>query len=203
MGLRTELEENDSKLVYYIREGNEEAKEFLYKKYSPLIHKEINRVKKRAFAYGVEYSDLVQEAMLVFSQVVNTYNEVEEVKFLTFATTCLRRKLTSYVEKLETTKNKNSLKMLALDSQLINDEKSVINQIEGPISNEPLKKLINNETLGEVSKRIEEKLSSKEKIVLNYCIEGKSVKEIADIMKLSSKQVYNLIHRARKKIKGS
>ena len=72
---------NDSELVLFVRENvDDEAKDFLYDKYTPLIHKEINRVKKRAIALGVEMADLSQEAMLAFSHAINNFNEQDHKK---------------------------------------------------------------------------------------------------------------------------
>lgn len=201
MELKTNFEDNDSKLVMYIHEGNDDAKIHLYRKYSALIHKEVNRVKKKAFMYGIEYADLSQEAMLAFGHAVNTYNESENVKFITFATTILRRKLSSYIEKLETNKNKATFKILPIDAGDINKDNTLINQVEEIISTEPLRKLINNETLGEVNKEIKQNLSAKEKKALDYTISGISVNDIAREMNITTKQVYNLVYRARKKIK--
>ncbi len=200
MGLKTNFETNDSKLVLYVRDGNEDAKDHLFQKYSPLIHKEINRLKKKAFIYGIEFSDLTQEAMVGFSFAINSYDEEGDVKFITFATTCIRRRLKNYIEKFETVKNKSYSKSISLDTN-INERNTILDQLEEFISSEPLRKIINDETLVEVSGSIMKKLSENERLVLQYTVDGKSVKEIADIMSMSNKQIYNLIHRARNKIK--
>lgn len=200
MESKTDYLTDDSQLVYYIREGNDDAKDELYKKYSPLIHKEINRAKKKALVYGVEFADLSQEVMLAFSHAIYNYSDEADVKFITFATTCIRRRLANFLDKLETEKNKSMLNSVALDAVMSN-QKSLIDQVEEIVSSEPLRKLINHETLGEISKQIDENLSDKEKMALSYNLSGKSVDEIAEIMGMNSKQIYNLVYRARSKIK--
>lgn len=194
---------NDSELVLFVRENvDDEAKDFLYDKYTPLIHKEINRVKKRAIALGVEMADLSQEAMLAFSHAINNFNEQEDTKFMTFATIIIRRKLANYLNKFETKKNKTLGASVSMDAPFDDDGQSTfIETIEEAFSNEPLKKMITYETLKEVNRAIKDKLSEKEKVVLQYDLEGKSVSEIADITGLTTKQIYNLIHRARGKLK--
>ncbi len=194
---------NDSELVLFVRENvDDEAKDFLYDKYTPLIHKEINRVKKRAIALGVEMADLSQEAMLAFSHAINNFNEQEDTKFMTFATIIIRRKLANYLNKFETKKNKTLGASVSMDAPFDDDGQSTfIETIEEAFSNEPLKKMITYETLKEVNRAIKDKLSEKEKVVLQYDLEGKSVSEIADITGLNTKQIYNLIHRARGKLK--
>ncbi len=194
---------NDSELVLFVRENvDDEAKDFLYDKYTPLIHKEINRVKKRAIALGVEMADLSQEAMLAFSHAINNFNEQEDTKFMTFATIIIRRKLANYLNKFETKKNKTLGASVSMDAPFDDDGQSTfIETIEEAFSNEPLKKMITYETLKEVNRAIKDKLSEKEKVVLQYDLEGKSVSEIAVITGLNTKQIYNLIHRARGKLK--
>lgn len=201
MESKIEYEINDAKLVLCIREGNEDAKDYLYKKFSPLIHKEINRVKKKAYIYDIDFSDLTQEAMLGFTYAINNFDEDGESKFITFATTCVRRRLKRYVEKFETTKNKSLSASLSLDTDLDDTNSTKIDQVEELISTEPLRKLINDETLDEVSQRIGKSLNDKEKLALQYSVDGKSVSEIADLMDMNTKQIYNLIHRARNKIR--
>ena len=44
----TSYDNIDSELVYMVKENSEDAKDELYKKYSALIHKEINRFKAKA-----------------------------------------------------------------------------------------------------------------------------------------------------------
>ena len=201
MALKTEDIENDSRLILYVRENNDEAKDALYQKYSALIHKEINRVKKIAFALGIDMADLSQEAMLAFSHAINNYKDDSEAKFITFATLCIRRKLNNYIAKFETNKNKALNSYLSLDIQL--DEKNtLIELLQASSNSDPLNKIINGETLEEVDKRIREKLSDKERTVLKYDLMGKSSSEIADILDLKPKQVYNLIYRARTKLKS-
>lgn len=201
MASKTEYEINDSELLMFVQENHEEAKDYLYEKFSPLIHKEINRVRKRAYALGVDFSDLSQEAMLAFSHAINGYNDEEESKFMTFAVLCIRRRLANYISKFDTAKSKSLASSLAIDATVDESLNTVADLIEEPVSTDPLKKVITNETLGEVKERIESKLSDNEKLALEYDLDGKSIEEIATLMEMSQKQIYNLIYRARYKIK--
>ncbi len=193
------INEDDTKIIFLVREDNQEAKDYLYEKYSPLIHKEINNVKKKAAVLGVEFADLSQEAMLAFSYAINNFNEDGESKFLTFATLCIRRKLANYIQKFETGKSKAMHDSLPLDASL-NDDVSLINHIPNN-SSDPLRKIITNESLKEAKITIDEKLSTNERIAIGYDLEGKTIDEIAEAMNLSKRQVYNLLFRARSKIK--
>lgn len=189
----------DAELVLFVRENNEDAKEEIFKKYIPLLHKEIYKFKKRAFALGIEEADLSQEAMLAFSYAINNYSEEEDVKFITFATLCIRRKLSNYIDKFAT-KKKSLEATVALDAE-IDNKSSLLDQMVDTNVVDPLKQVMTNESLDETLKTIDGILSQNEKLALKYDVEGKSVNEIAIIMDKTPKQVYNLIHRARCKVK--
>ena len=190
---------NDEELVYLISESGD-AKDELYKKYSPMIHKELNKVKNSAYALGIDWSDLIQEAMLGFSNALSTYNESGEAKFSTYATLCVRRKLLNFIDKHATKKNmimKSAVSLDAPDSVYGSDYSPYLKDIEGL---EPLNKVITDESLEEVSKKFD-KLNYEEKRVMDYTISGKSPSEISELMNISIKKVYNILYRARNKIK--
>lgn len=193
--------ETDVELVLQIRDNNEDAKDYLYTKYSALIHKEINAFKRRAFSLGIDFQDLTQEAMLGFSDAISHFKDEGDSKFITFATICIRRQLSNYVAKFDNGKSKFFADTVALDAQVGDDEKMLlIDKIQSTRASDPLKKLINSETLKELGGQMD-KLSSSEKTVLAYDLDGKSVEEIAEITGMTNKQIYNLIFRARQKLK--
>lgn len=201
MASKIDYELNDSKLVYLVNENNEDAKDYLFHKYNPLIHKEINRVKKIAHDAGIDMADLSQEAMLAFSNAINSYNDDEVTKFITFATICIRRKLSNYIKKHLT--SKSSIEKYALALECVNEyQVTLLDNLKDSDSKEPLNRLITEETLDEMNRRLVEKLSDNEKYALLYSLDGKTINEISELLGLTSKQVYNLLHRARTKLKS-
>ena len=199
MGLNKNYENNDSHIIYLINENNEEAKNYLYKKYNPLIKKEINRVKKIAYKYNIDLNDLSQEANLAFLGAINSYNDEEDAKFITFATLCIRRKLSTFIEKHKTNKSKMLLNSIAIDAFDENTNYSVLSKFEDN-RKEPLKNVIVNESLNETYKKFKT-LNDNERNVLKYSLEDKNAKEISLIMNITVKQVYNYLYRARNKLK--
>ena len=193
---------NDEELVYMINENNDEAKDALYQKYSSMIHKEIKKVKNTAYALKIDYSDLIQEAMLGFSNAVNTYNEEEDAKFGTYATLCVRRKLLNFIEKHRTAKSHSLNSALSLDAEMIEKGGEYIHFLKEIDGREPLNNVIINEELSEVSEKMDKVLNEKERLILEYSVMGKKPDEIAEIMGISPKKVYNILYRARKKIKS-
>lgn len=201
MELKTNYEIGDFELVYLVSENSDEAKDFLYEKYSPMIHKEINRVKKLAYTLGIDMADLTQEAMLAFSTAINNYNDEEETKFLTFATLCVRRKLQNYLDKYSTNKVKTYNSSVALDVEIGDKGEHLVDYLKDAEGRAPLNKLINEESLVKINKSIKEKLSENERLALGYALIGMEVPDIAEKMGKTQKGVYNLIYRARQKLK--
>lgn len=202
MESRIEYGVDDSDLILHVRENDESSKDYLYSKYRALIYKEINRVSKKALILGIDFADLSQEAMLAFSHAINSFDENAEVKFMTFATVIIRRKLMNYIMKFETRKNKVMVESVSMDVAVDEDgQNTFVDVVEEPVSSDPLKKIITNESLEEINDIIKTKLSENEKSVLQYDLDGKSVNEIAGLMHMNTKQVYNLIYRARNKLK--
>ena len=65
----------DSELIQKINDNNEDAKDYLYQKYSLLIHKEVNRIKKLGIQKGIEYNDLLQESQ-EFIEIKDKYDNL-------------------------------------------------------------------------------------------------------------------------------
>ena len=189
---------NDSHIIYLINENNEDAKEYLFSKYKPLINKEVNRVKKMAYKYNIEINDIKQEALLAFTNAINNYDDNENTKFITFATVCIRRKLISYINKHKTNKNKINIDSVTIDNSA-GEDMSLLDKLEDT-TKEPLNKLLTNEKLNETYKKAK-KLSKMEQTVLNYSLENKSAEEISKLMGINIKKVYNYLYRARLKLK--
>jgi RNA polymerase sporulation-specific sigma factor len=201
MALKTNYYDNDYELIMQINENNEEAKDHLFEKYSALIHKEINQIWKEANAKGIEYNDLVQEAMMAFSEAINNYNESENVKFITFATLCIKRKLINMIKKYSTQKSIMQNNQIHLDNIKEGFNTTLTANISDIKGKEPLNKVITNESLKEINNIFSKKLSDNEKKAFMFMLNGESTENIAKIMNISTKQVYNLIYRARQKLK--
>lgn len=187
---------SDSELIYMIKENSEDAKEELYKKYSALIHKEINRFKPRATMLGIDLLDLMQEALLGFMSAVNTYDENNDAKFITYVTMCIRRKLLNYIEKQSSIKNQTLNNAISLD-----DDNSLLKYIKDNNEKEPLHSVIYSEQIEELNEKISD-LTEKERTILELSITGLKAEAIADKLNIPVKQVYNILYRTRKKIKS-
>ena len=53
MESKTNYKISDSELIYQINDNNEDAKNYLFQKYSPLIHKEVQKYTKEVLSRNI------------------------------------------------------------------------------------------------------------------------------------------------------
>lgn len=189
-------EYNDSELLSYIREENEEANEIIYEKYKPLI---INMAKKLLLKYnslGIELNDLIGEGMVGLSYAINTYEEVHNVPFYIYAKKCIEGYIKNYIRKLLSLKNR------VLNNAVSYDNTHEDNNLENLLgdSNTPLNIMLLKEEHKELLSKLKEELTPLEFKVFLLKIEGYSYKDMASILKKEPKNIDNALSRIKNKM---
>ena len=193
-------EYSDSELCSMICENNEDAKDILFKKYKYIIDIIIKKYSLSAVKVGIEYNDLYQEALVGFTDALNSYDENKEASIATFITLCVERKLQNTILKAKTIKNKMFLQALSLDYQ--EDSESPLSEIISDNSkNDPLNNMTNDESYIELIEKIKKELSSGEYEVFTLMVSGLNYIEIAEQLNKNPKQIDNAIQRIKSKIK--
>lgn len=193
--------DNDHELLYLISESNEEASRILFEKYKPIIDLKVKKYINLVLNKGIDYSDLYQEGLIGLDEAIRGYKEKKDIKFSTFATLCIDRKICSAVRKASRKKHSLLNDSYSFDYKL-DDDKTFIdtfigNQVE---STEDI--LIDKESNEHLIKRISEELTDLEKVVFNLKIKNKSNKEISIITNKSYKSIESTIYRIKTKIKN-
>ena len=193
-------EYSDSELCSMICENNEDAKDILFKKYKYIIDIIIKKYSLSAVKVGIEYNDLYQEALVGFTDALNSYDENKDASIATFITLCVERKLQNTILKAKTIKNKMFLQALSLDYQ--DDSESPLSEIISDNSkNDPLNNMTNDESYMELIEKIKKELSSSEYEVFTLLASGLNYIEIANQLEKNPKQIDNAIQRIKSKIK--
>lgn len=187
---------NDNELLSYIKEENEEANEIIYEKYKPFI---INTSKKILLKYnnlGIELNDLIQEGMLGLSYAINTYEEIHNVIFYTYAKRCIENAILTLVKKSSCNKNKYLNNAVSLENS--NDDYN----LEDILSDDktPLNIIINKENNKEIYNYLNHLLTPLEYKVLILKMKGHNYKEIATLLNKSSKNIDNALTRIKNKL---
>ncbi len=170
-----------SELISAAKNGDETAFSLLCENYRPLIENMTDRYLPRLGAVISDKDDLRQEATVAFYRAVMTFDmSQDKVSFGLYAKICIKNRMVSLLRKA----NKKS------------SPKTVV-------SAEPKEKRIGDRVL-DLSELIEvcERVTSKrERTVFLLYTEGKSYKEISELLKVSEKSVDNALFRAKSKIK--
>ena len=197
------MEENDNELLYLISEHSEEAMDMLYNKYKYVINKIVNKYMK--FTYinnkGVDKNDLSQEAMIAFENAIKSYNDTNEASFCTFATICIDRGLKTYLKRLDHDKNKILNESISFNFQTDNEnDNDLLNYIIDEKYN-PENSILHFENASELDYQIKDKLTHLESRIYELRTGGMNTDEIAIILELDPKIVYNALQRIKSKIK--
>ena len=170
-----------SHLILAAKSGDESAFSELCQVYKPLIENMTSRYIARLSAIIQDKDDLRQEATVAFYRAVTTYDLTQDkVSFGLYAKICINNRMISLMRRA----NKKSM------PKTVSQKKEKGRKIGG--------RVLDLSELLSVSDRI---LSKREKLVFGYYIEGKSYKEISQLLHMSEKSVDNALFRAKSKIK--
>ena len=193
-------EYSDSELCSMICENNEDAKDILFKKYKYIIDIIIKKYSLSAVKVGIEYNDLYQEALVGFTDALNSYDENKDASIATFITLCVERKLQNTILKAKTIKNKMFIQALSLDYQE-DSESPLSERISDNSKNDPLNNMTNDESYIELIDKIKKELSNNEYEVFTLMVSGINYIEISEQLDKNPKQIDNAIQRIKSKIK--
>lgn len=190
----------DNELVNFVCENSEEARDMLFEKYEYIVDIIYNKYRKSAYALSVDMKELRQEALLGFSDALVKYNQDKDANLSTFITLCVERKVRNYIRKADTQKNRILKGTYSLD-QPITGADSTLQEFIGDTSKDPQVTLETEENLKNLKEKIDIILSPLEKEVYKLLVNDFSYDDIASILKINQKQVYNTVSRIRDKIK--
>ncbi len=192
---------SDGELYSLICESNEDAKDIVYIKYKYIIDIVIKKYAFSAMKYGFEYKDLYQEALVGFSDALQSYQEDKKSSLPTFITLCVDRRLQNAIRKAGRIKNKILMECLSLDHVYEEYNIPLKEVISDHNENDPLTNITKDEEFDELLESIEKVLSSSEYEVYKLLITGLNYQEIAQILGKNPKQIDNAIQRIKTKIK--
>ena len=190
---------SDTELVKMSKSGDFDAEEYLIKKYSYIVRYEIRFL----YIVGAEVEDLMQEGMIGLFSAIRSYDVASKAKFSTFATTCIRNRVNTFI------KTSNREKHIPLNTYISiysgEDEEDEVPIYEQLIDESPgpEEEVIESERFREMYAELDKRLSDVEGTVAKLYISGKSRSEIAAAIGKDEKSVNNALTRIRNKLKGS
>lgn len=188
---------SDEELIQMYRQGDMDIMEYLLEKYKPLVLKKTNKL----FLIGAETEDLIQEGMVGLFKAIRDYSPSHEASFFTFADLCINRQLVTALETLNRKKHMPLNSYVSISSGEEDGGVSMEEVLEGEAAS-PEELVIEKEIWNEILGKLEKELSSFEKQVLQYYLEGINYTRIAGIMDKEPKAIDNAIQRIRKKVRS-
>lgn len=169
-------EYNDYELIDLIRENNEEAIEIMYEKYDSLIKNRVARFKIKPSMF----EDFVQEGRLALNKAIQSYKMDSTKTFNKFFDMILQRRFITILKQ-----NQKDFYNIVY----VHDIFSLIKEDQ----EEPLIDHLEDVQLTDLEQVIYQ---------MRY-VEQYKPREIAEILKMDAKQVYNACNRIKKKIEDS
>lgn len=188
----------DEELITFIRNGNQDATEYLLKKYSPLVKKSIRTM----YLIGADTEDLSQEGMIGLFKAIQNYQTDNSASFYTFAKICIDRQIYTAIKTSNRKKHFPLNSYISFYSRTNEDDAELIDNLEAGNDSNPEHVILDKENASRLETLLEERLSKLEKEVLHYYLEGKSYSDIAVFLKKPVKSIDNAVQRIREKVKN-
>ncbi len=186
------MDKGDYELVYLAQDGNEDAINYLYQKYKPIIVKKSKNAIVYANHHGIDINDIMQEGFIGFDEAIKSFSQDETATFYTFAMLCVERKIANYIRKTTGGRGRILNDAVAIDDTLENVLDDGTN-IEDNI--------IGKDNSTELTLMIREILTDFERKVFDLKIKDYTFEEIARLLNKDVKSIYNTFQRIRLKIK--
>lgn len=188
-------EYEDNYLLDLILEGDEEAKNILFKKYEGMIKNTAKKYISSCNNLGLDINDLIQEAMLTFNTVIYSFNKEKDNIFYTYLKVCIENKLLSLLIK------SNRPKYNVTTVPLVSENDETLDYILSDSTANPENFVLESEQANELYNKIFKSLTLIEQKVLTLKINGFSYKEIAECLGKDKKSIDNALRRIRAKAK--
>lgn len=193
---------SDDELLYMMRCGSEEAQTVLYQRYYSIVKKWI--LPFLGYSRGeYDFEDYLQVAMMYFPMLLECYRADQKTSFKTFMYHVIRKRMLSFVYQMKKKQLNRYFAFVSLDEcVLLEDDLQYAELIGDPsLHYQPSSILQVKEAKEEYHIQLEQEASPRELAVIRYIDEGYPQQEIADILDISVRSVYNAVYRYHKKVK--
>lgn len=190
-------EDSDEQIVLAAKGGDLAAMDFLLDKYRSFVCLRA----RNFFIVGADREDVVQEGMIGLFKAVRDFKVEKLPNFRAFADLCITRQIITALKTATRQKHVPLNSGVSLSKPLYSDgNDTLLDVLESPRSVDPADAVIQREEQDAVRNRMREKLSSFERSVLALYLDGKTYREISDVLERHPKSVDNALQRIKRKI---
>ena len=192
---------NDQELITMVHESSDEAKDILFRKYQYIINIEMKKYMRIAKVLGYDYHDLYQDALVGFSDALNSYRDDKNCSLASFITLCVDRKLQVAIKKAGRMKNQLLNESLSLEYIYSSYTAPLKDLLSDNMQNDPLENIVKEEQKEELVNSIKKSLSDNEYEVYCLMVNGLKYDEIATLLDKDLKKDDNAMQRIKNKVK--
>src|SRR3974390_2518280 len=189
---------SDEDLVELVRQGDDEALEYLINKYRNFV-----RAKARSyFLIGADREDIIQEGMIGLYKAIRDFRNDKLSSFRAFAELCITRQIITAIKTATRQKHIPLNQYISLNKPIYDEdsERTLLDVMASAKMSDPEELVINQEVSEDIKERIQENLSDLESQVLLSYLEGKSYQEMARDLNRHVKSIDNALQRVKRKI---
>lgn len=188
----------DEEIVGFIREGDDDALEFLINKYKNFV-----RAKARSyFLIGADREDIIQEGMIGLYKAIRDFRGDKLSSFRAFAELCITRQIITAIKTATRQKHIPLNSYISLNKPIYDEDsdRTLLDIISGSKIADPEELIVSKEEFDNIEEKMGEILSSLEWKVLMFYLEGKSYQEIAIDLQRHVKSIDNALQRVKRKV---
>ena len=188
----------DEQLVEQVHLGNTDALDFLISKYRLFV-----KAKARSyFLVGADREDIIQEGMIGLYKAIRDFKEDKLASFRAFAELCITRQIITAIKTATRQKHIPLNSYVSLDKPIYDEdsERTLMDVITSPASDDPEYLMINREDYHYLEQKMQEVLSELEQQVLVRYLEGQSYNEISEELNRHVKSIDNALQRVKRKL---
>ena len=187
----------DEDLILLIRKGDQDATEYLLKKYAPLVKKSIRTL----YLIGADTEDLSQEGMIGLFKSIQNYEPGRDASFYTYSKICIDRQIYSAIKASNRKKHSPLNSYISFYANQGEKGTDLLDNLEAGNDSNPEHIVLDRENTSLFQERLEAVLSRLEKEVLHQYLEGRSYQDIAASLNRPAKSINNAVQRIREKVK--
>ncbi len=188
----------DEKLVVLAQEGDNNAEEFLIRKYKDVVRSKAHFY----FMVGADSEDIVQEGMIGIFKAIRSYNNSKQASFHTFAEICINRQIITAIKRATRLKHSPLNTSVSLSKPLSETEPDTTLEetLSSNSNTDPEALFLLKEEMDYIEGNGADIFSDLELTVWNEYLKGRSYLQIAAIMGRTPKAIDNAIQRTKRKL---
>jgi RNA polymerase sporulation-specific sigma factor len=189
---------SDEELIEQVHLGNTDALDFLITKYRLFV-----KAKARSyFLIGADKEDIIQEGMIGLYKAIRDFRGDKLSSFRAFAELCITRQIITAIKTATRQKHIPLNSYVSLDKPIYDEdsERTLMDVITSPVSENPEHLMINREEYSHLAQKMGEVLSELEQQVLTRYLEGQSYNEISEELNRHVKSIDNALQRVKRKL---